>query len=153
MTQRVDFAEKARAYAQAHAALTLGTIDGLVELCSENVVFRDPFNDTVGRTALQHVLADMFAHTTAPQTHVLDIAGSGQRWFIKWRFSAGLPVVGQLDTLGLTEIELDPDGLVMAHVDYWDSGPAIYGRLPVIGRVVRHVRRRLSAASRQDSRL
>ena len=144
----IDYRAAAEAYARGHAEMTPATIDPVVALCADGVVFHDPFNDTVGKPALRHIFADMFKSTKNPRTTVEAVYGEGQAWMIKWRFSAGIPVVGDLDVPGVTELTLDPSGLVTRHYDYWDSGPEIYGRLPVIGAIVRAVKKRLAAASR-----
>jgi hypothetical protein len=90
----------------------------------------------------------MFKTTSTPRTEVLALYGGRRMWIIKWRFTAGLPVIGDVDVTGLTELTLDEAGLVQSHIDYWDSGLAVYGRLPVVGGLIRAVRWRLSARSR-----
>lgn len=149
MTGPVDYRASAEGYARAHGDMTPLSIDAVVALCAENVVFHDPFNDTVGRAELRQVFTDMFQSARDPRTEVLTLYGGGLDWIIKWRFTAGLPVIGDIDVLGLTELTLNEAGLVVSHLDYWDSGPAIYGRLPVVGGIVRWVRGRLSARSRR----
>jgi steroid delta-isomerase len=144
----IDYRAAAEAYARGHAEMTADSIDAVVALCADAVVFHDPFNDTRGKAGLRHIFADMFQSTKDPRTEVLTLCGEGPLWFIKWRFRAGLPVIGEVDVVGLTELTLDETGLVTSHVDYWDAGPVIYGRLPVVGGIVRAVRKRLAAASR-----
>lgn len=149
MTAPINYRAYAQAYAEAHGTMTPATIDGVVDLCSEGIKFHDPFNDTIGKTELRHLFLDMFKSTKDPRTEVLGLFGGRRRWIIKWRFRAGIPVIGALDVMGLTELTLGEDGRVQEHIDYWDSGPAIYGKLPVIGFIVRKARHRLSAKSRR----
>ena len=148
MTTPPDYRALAEAYARAHGDMTLSSVDDVMALCADNVLFHDPFNDTVGKLQLRHLFVDMFASAKDPRTEVLALFGGRKQWIIKWRFTAGLPVIGDIDVQGLTELTLDDDGRVASHIDYWDSGPAIYGRLPVVGAIVRSVRKRLSASSR-----
>lgn len=140
-----ELAEAARGYVDAFGTLQPDTVDALVARCAESVRFCDPFNDVTGRAALTRVFADMFENTEGPRFEILALDGSGRRWIAKWRFTAGVKVLGGLDVTGLSEIELDESGLVAAHNDYWDAGAAVYARVPVIGGIVRAVRRRLSA--------
>ena len=148
MTTLPDYRMRAEAYARAHGEMTLASVDDVMALCVDGVVFHDPFNDTVGKPELRHLFVDMFKSAKNPRTEVLALFGDQLQWIIKWRFTAGLPVIGDIDVFGLTELTLDEDGLVASHIDYWDSGPAIYGRLPVVGGIVRAVRKRLAASSR-----
>ena len=148
MSEAVDYRGRAENYARAHGVMTLASVDGVVDLCTEDVVFHDPFNDTIGKTELRHLFIDMFKNTKNPRTEVTDLFGGRRRWIVKWRFQAGLPVIGALDVVGLTELALADDGRVASHIDYWDSGLPIYGKLPVLGGIVRSVRKRMSAKSR-----
>jgi steroid delta-isomerase len=148
VTTTLDTRALAEAYARAHGDMTVASIDAVIALCTETVIFHDPFNDTVGKPGLRHIFADMFKSTKEPRTEVIELFGGGLRWIIKWRFTAGLPVIGNVDTLGLTELTLAEDGRVASHIDYWDSGPVIYGKIPVLGAIVRSIRKRLSASSR-----
>ncbi len=148
MTEAVDYRGKAETYARAHGTMKLASVDAVVDLCAEDIVFHDPFNDTLGKTELRHLFIDMFKSTKNPRTEVTDLFGGRRRWIIKWRFQAGLPMIGALDVVGLTELSLAGDGRVASHIDYWDAGLPIYGRLPIVGSVVRSVRKRLSAKSR-----
>ena len=138
----------AEAYADAYANLTAETLDQLMGLCADQIVFHDPFNDIVGKPKLQHLLADMFENVKSPAFEVLALYGEGRRYVLKWRFTGGMPVIGDVDFLGLSEIELNEQGLVCAHIDYWDSGPEIYAKLPVLGAAVRFVRSKLAASAR-----
>lgn len=149
MTGSPNYRACAERYAAAHGAMTAQSIDAVVALCSDDVRFHDPFNDTRGKAELTHLFADIFKTTRDPRTEVVALFGAERTWIIKWRFRAGLPVIGVLDVIGLTELTLAEDGLVAAHLDYWDSGPAIYGRLPLVGTLVRWVRGRLAAKSRR----
>lgn len=45
---------------------------------------------------------------------------------------------------GVSEVHLTPDGKVAAHLDHWDAGSQFYARLPVLGFLIRLVRRRLA---------
>ena len=38
----------------------------------------------------------------------------------------------------------DGDGRVLSHLDHWDAGGQFYARLPVLGTLIRLVKRRLA---------
>jgi hypothetical protein len=49
---------------------------------------------------------------------------------------------------GATQLAFDPhSGLVVLHRDYWDTGEELYARLPLLGAVMRWLRRRGSATA------
>ena len=45
----------------------------------------------------------------------------------------------------MSEVTLAEDGRVLAHIDHWDPAAQLYERVPVLGAVLRMIRRRLAA--------
>ncbi len=132
-------------YAKAFATLTPHTVDALCRRVSLDVHFRDPFNDLYGRDALRALLLDMFERAGRPAFSVDEInwhEDTAAGW-LRWHFSAQLPVIGQLDVEGCSRVSLDQNGLITEHLDYWDSAP-IYFRLPLLGALLRRIRQRIS---------
>ncbi len=135
-------------YAQAFAQLTPERVDALCQRVSADVHFRDPFNDLYGREALRHLLVDMFERAGRPAFVVDEVswqANTGGGW-LRWHFSAQLPVIGHLAVEGCSRISIDQHGLVSEHLDYWDSAP-IYLKLPLLGALLRRIRQRISVQS------
>ncbi len=135
------------AYARTFAELTPDTVDSLCDLVNEHVHFRDPFNDIKGTDALRHLLMDMFERAGRPEFYLKDVVwhqASDSGW-LRWQFSAQLPVIGTLDVEGCSRIRLDAQGRVLEHLDYWDSAP-IYLQLPLVGRILRKIHRRISSS-------
>ncbi len=120
-------------------------IDGLEAVTTEDVHFSDPFNDVKGREALRGVLEHMFANTRDPHFAVTERTWAGDTAFVRWRFTATVKSLGAWDVVGMSALELDACGRVSRHTDYWDSGPAVWLRLPLIGPVLRRIARRLGA--------
>ncbi|GAA0788703.1 nuclear transport factor 2 family protein [Marinobacterium sediminicola] len=134
-----------REYADAFASLTPHRIDALCKRVSVDIHFRDPFNDLYGRDALRDLLVDMFERAGRPGFSVDEIcwhAETGVGW-LRWRFVALLPVIGELKVEGASRVVIGEDGLVSEHLDFWDSAP-IYLKLPFIGALLRKVRRKIS---------
>ena len=61
-------------YCAAFVALTPQTLNDLGALVSDDVRFRDPFNDVRGRAVFLKVFEDMFEQTQDPRFHVIDKA-------------------------------------------------------------------------------
>jgi len=45
----------------------------------------------------------------------------------------------------MSELTFDSDGKVARHVDHWDAGKEFYEKLPLLGGVLRAIRRRVAA--------
>ncbi len=137
-------AERLDAYIAAFEALTPDGLDVFDGLCTPDVRFVDPFNDVHGLGPLKAVFRHMFETLSEPRFRIIDRACGGRAGYIRWHFSFTLR--GEAMTVdGMSEVLFDPDGRVTAHIDHWDASTTVYGRLPLIGAVIRWVRRRLSA--------
>lgn len=140
-------------YLDCLARLDEAHLDALLALCTPDVRFRDPFNDVRGGAAFRAVFADMLekledieflvdarALEDAPRAEGVRLA------LVTWRLRARLPRLGGATwtVAGCSEIHLDRDGRICAHFDYWDAAGGLYERLPVLGRLLRYLRRRLA---------
>ena len=132
----------------AYQSLAPEGMPALLALYAPAARFRDPFNDVRGRAAIGVVFAHMFATLDSPRFVVTDCyAGSdGQRAVLRWEFGfATRRLGGVCRIVGLSEITLDADGLVVEHLDYWDPAVGLYERLPLLGGLFRRLRRALAA--------
>jgi steroid delta-isomerase len=117
------------------------------EVFSEDVHFRDPFNDVRGREAARQVFRHMFEHTAMVRFDVLECVQQGEVGYLRWRFHFRLrgdrrdrePVEG------VSRVVLAADGRVSEHLDYWDAAGGLYAQLPLLGALMRWLRKRLSA--------
>ena len=145
MTEEADLQAKVAAYAEFYERLTPETIERLDALCAPAVRFRDPFNDVTGLAAYKAILAHMFQDVDEPRFVVADWVLSGRVAYLRWDFTFK-PRAGRRSWHfeGMTELRFDDQGRVAAHLDHWDSGSQFYARLPLIGAVIRRIRKRLS---------
>ncbi|MFT4584291.1 MAG: steroid delta-isomerase [Gammaproteobacteria bacterium] len=137
-------------YTDSLQSLTYDRIDDLMSLVSDDVHFRDPFNDCHGRAQYRAVFEDMFEQLEdiafvvdyAAWVSVGDTAPLSSA-LIKWNLSAQLQ--GKLWRIeGCSELHFN-DGLLTAHYDYWDAAAGLYERFPLLGRVLTFLRRRIAA--------
>ena len=105
--------------------------------------FRDPFNDVRGRAAIRGVFRHMFATTAAPRFAVTEAVESGEVAYLRWVFTCR--VRGRsLEIGGLSRVRFAADGRVAEHLDYWDPAAGLYERLPLVGALLRWLRRRMA---------
>jgi steroid Delta-isomerase len=134
------------AYVSFFETLSSHGLDRLQALTTQDVRFKDPFNETRGQASLRRVLAHMLQSCHAMRFVVTHRAWDGGTAFLRWRFTATIARLGAWDVTGVSEITLDDAGRVAAHIDYWDVSEHVYMRIPVIGVVLRAIRRRLASA-------
>lgn len=106
--------------------------------------FKDPFNDVRGVPAIRLIFEHMFAALDAPRFVVTQTVVQGSQCFLTWefhfgfqRFQRGQPQV----ILGASHVVFSDAGLVTLHRDYWDAAEELYEKLPLVGSLMRWLKR------------
>jgi len=113
---------------------------------AERAHFKDPFNDVRGLASVQQVYHHMFDALDEPRFVVRDIIVQGDQCFLSWdflfrfkRYSRDVQTVH-----GSSHLLLDPIGLIQHHRDYWDAAEELYEKLPLVGSLMRWLKKRAS---------
>ena len=143
---RADF----EAYAAFLERLGPETIAEFDRLLDHDVHFRDPFNDVVGKDRVKAIFKTMVDDLDDLSVEVDGIAlapteDGKEIGFLHWRMRGKLVRMSHkpFDVTGVSRVEMGDDGRVRSHVDYWDVAAGLYEKLPVLGPVLRWLRRRL----------
>lgn len=128
----------------AYENLRPETLAALLNLYDKRARFRDPFNDVHGRTAIGRIFEHMFATLDQPRFVVTRALSQGTDVFLTWDFRFGWRKGATLCIQGATHLQLSPDGTVLVHRDYWDAAQELYEQVPLLGVLMRALRRRLS---------
>jgi hypothetical protein len=109
-----------------------------------NAWFKDPFNEASGLDAIRRVFAHMFDTLEEPRFAVQERVIDDEGALLTWEF--GFRLRGrQLRVRGASHLKFNGRGKVVYHRDYWDTGEELYAKLPLLGTLMRWLRRRLSA--------
>ncbi|KQY90463.1 MULTISPECIES: nuclear transport factor 2 family protein [Roseateles] len=131
---------RAAALIARYETLQSADLDRLIGLYAEDCRFKDPFNDVRGRAALRRVFEHMFETLKAPRFVITTVFVEGDQCFLAWDFHTGDLVIR-----GASHLRFDAAGLVADHRDYWDAAEELYEKLPVLGALMRLLKRRLRA--------
>ncbi|MDD7911038.1 MULTISPECIES: nuclear transport factor 2 family protein [Pseudovibrio] len=144
-TEELQSAEEtALAYAKFFETVSPENIDAVHGMISDDVHFIDPFNDVRGRDMVEKILHRMFHDVQQPKFQILDLAWSNGLCFMRWDFTCHQKRLGDWGVRGMTELHFDAQGRISAHYDYWDASTHFYTRIPVIGSMIRWVKKRAS---------
>jgi steroid delta-isomerase len=116
------------------------------EFYTADAYFKDPFNEVRGVDAVQRIFAHMFGQVSEPRFHVTDQWQSENGAVLLWDFTFRMkrgPTSLQI-IHGATHLRFAPDGRVNSHRDYWDAAEELYEKLPLIGVLMRFLRRVMS---------
>lgn len=141
------------------AQLTQASLASIGQVYAPDAHFKDPFNDVVGVDHIQAIYAHMFVNLTNPKFEITqiieqakpvvgcdsDATGHEQQVnaFVAWQFTFEWRGQ-QFEIPGGTRFAFNRDGLITDHVDYWDVAEGLYEKLPLIGRVLRMLRKRMA---------
>lgn len=115
------------------------------ELYSADARFKDPFNEVRGIPAIQGIFRHMFTALEQPRFVVTGRVVQGDQCFLTWDFLFAFRSYhrGVTQTVrGASHLVLDADGRITLHRDYWDAAEELYEKLPVVGGLMRWLKRR-----------
>jgi len=127
--------------------LTPADLARLGELYAADARFKDPFNEVQGVAAIEAVFAHMYRSLDAPRFVIRSAVAEGDTAFLSWDF---LFRMRRFDSAteqcirGATHLVFAPDGRIALHRDYWDAAEELYEKLPVVGALMRWLKRRAS---------
>ena len=110
--------------------------------------FKDPFNDVRGVPAIEAIFSHMFEALIAPRFVVTGRVAQGAQCFLTWEFRFGFrnfhPGREQV-ILGASHVVFDATGKVQLHRYYWDAAEELYEKLPLVGSLMRWLKRRANS--------
>jgi hypothetical protein len=110
--------------------------------------FKDPFNDVRGTAAIGQIFAHMFSALEQPHFVVTGQVVQGLQCFMTWEFRFGFKRFQrgeQQVILGASQLVFSAQGLVTLHRDYWDAAEELYEKLPVVGSLMRWLKRQANS--------
>ena len=119
------------------------TLDQLPAIYAADARFKDPFNEVQGLAAISRIFTHMFGQVDAPRFVVTNRVLQGSQAFLTWDFLFRMKRFSseQQCIRGATHIRFDVDGTVVLHRDYWDAAEELYEKLPVVGALMRFLKR------------
>ncbi len=111
---------------------------------ADDARFKDPFNQVQGVAAIARIFSHMFRTLDRPRFQVLDIVADGDALFLTWDFTFRTRGAGAaaMAIHGGSHIRFNADGQVQSHRDYWDAAEELYEKLPVLGTLMRWLKKR-----------
>lgn len=124
--------------------LNAGNLHELSRVYSDDVLFSDPFHELHGLPALENYFRSLYARVNRCDFTFHQIQNSEQQALVRWTLHLSHPRLAGGKLLIVPGVsELAWHERVYLHRDYFDGAQMIYNHLPVIGRVLAWVRRRM----------
>jgi len=128
--------------------IDVSNVGQLSQVYTPDAFFKDPFNEVQGLAAIERIFAHMFESLDEPHFIVTEHLLQGSQCFLVWDFHFRFK---RFDTQTLqtvrggTHLVFNDAGLVTLHRDYWDAAEELYEKLPVVGGLMRWLKRRANS--------
>lgn len=128
---------------QFFTTLTRASVGDVRAIYAPDAYFKDPFNEVRGVEPIERIFAHMFDQVDAPHFTLDETLVDGDQAFLTWVFHYRRHgSAAEMTIRGASHLRFDPAGLVVSHRDYWDAAEELYEKLPLLGAVIRWLKRR-----------
>ena len=118
----------------------------LGEVYTAEVSFTDPLHHIEGREALEGYFHNLYDNVTSCRFTFHERLQQEESAFVTWTLHLVHPRLEggrRIEVEGCSHLTFASDGRVARHRDYFDAGALLYERLPLLGGVIRRVKRQL----------
>jgi steroid Delta-isomerase len=126
-------------------ALSPATVADMSRVYTEDAYFRDPFNEVTGIEPIKHIFGEMFVRLHEPRFVITEKIAQENSAILIWDFDFRIkslkPNLARR-IHGLSHVRFAADGRVNYHRDYWDAAGELYEQFPIIGSVMRWLKKR-----------
>lgn len=114
---------------------------------ADDVYFNDTLKPVRGREALQSYLRESADAVEHCRVQVLSTTRTSEgehllRWRMNIRFKRFRRGI-DTETVGVSHLRFDAEGRVVYQQDYWNAADGLYEHIPVLGALIRMIKRRL----------
>lgn len=119
------------------------TVGRLAEVYTEDAYFKDPFNEVHDIAAITRIFDHMFSQVDAPRFVVTGSVLQDEQAFLTWDFLFRMKRFSRAEQCirGASHLRFATDGRVAFHRDYWDAAEELYEKLPLLGGLMRALKR------------
>jgi len=121
------------------------SIEDFKTIYDAQVRFKDPFNEVKSIDAVYRIFAHMYRNLDAPKFTITEYIDIVDVAYVKWefRFSFKNEVTEEMFE-GVSRLVMNEEGRVVEHVDYWDAAEHMYEKMPIIGWLLRAIKRKIA---------
>ena len=141
----LDTRQAAQHLASFFETLSPQSVSQVHTVYDAQATFKDPFNEVQGLPEIERIFRHMYVALDQPHFVITGQIVDGAQAFLTWEFRFRFK---RFDTTtlqavrGASHVVFNAQGLVTLHRDYWDAAEELYEKLPVVGGVMRWLKKR-----------
>ncbi|MDN3640975.1 nuclear transport factor 2 family protein [Simiduia curdlanivorans] len=131
-----------------YATFDSRSLSQLSSVYANDAVFIDPIHKVVGLNQISAYFTDMCTNLVSCRFIYLDQARQNDCVFIQWQMAYQHKTLAggrEVVVPGVTRLKV-ADDLIVEHEDFYDMGAMVYEKIPLFGRVISWLRKRLATA-------
>jgi hypothetical protein len=135
-----------KAFLEMYNSLHADNLHRLREVYRRDVRFVDPAHEIDGLDNLVSYFENMYKNVSSIGFTFTEPVFDGTDGYVSWEMTFShkrLAGGRRLQVDGLTHVRMDGEGMVYFHRDYFDLGAMVYEHVPVLGRIIQTIRKRL----------
>jgi hypothetical protein len=125
-----------------HKDISIGEFASIYD---DAIIFKDPFNEVKGIRAVYAIFEHMYEVLDNPRFIISEYIDNENIAYVKWNFLFTFKnTKNESGFEGVSRIEMNKEGKITSHVDFWDAAEHIYEKLPLLGSVLRFVKHKIA---------
>lgn len=135
-----------QAFLDMYKTLHAGNLHMLKEVYREDICFVDPAHEIQGIDRLTQYFQGLYQNVRSISFTFAEPMIAGHEAYVRWimefihpRLAGGRPVTVE----GVSYIKWDDAGLIFYHRDYFDLGALLYEHVPLLGQIIRNLKKGL----------
>tara|TARA_B110000444_G_scaffold200032_1_gene191503 strand:+ start:158 stop:592 length:435 start_codon:yes stop_codon:yes gene_type:complete len=112
----------------------------LPKIYSPTIEFEDPINTVQGLDNLYLVFEDLLKVFSEIEIQVKETSSTDHTAFVRWLMTYRFRKK-KYSIDGVTHLKFDSSGLICKHKDYWDASFPLYGTFPLLGSLMRGIKK------------
>ena len=116
------------------------------EVYAEDAFFNDTLKTVRGVDGIEEYLTASAAAIDVGIVEFLDVVSNNGDYYFRWQMSLRFKRLARGEektSIGMSHIRFNSEGKVVLHQDFWDSTAGLFEHVPVLGAVLRRVKKRL----------
>jgi hypothetical protein len=142
-----DFEKLAGRFAELFSSLTKeGIADQVRDVYAADAYLYDTLKEVRGVDSICDYLTESGEAVQSCEVQLNDLARSQRDYYVRWTMQIRFKKLNKgriCRSEGISHLRFNRDGKISFHQDYWDSASGLFEHIPVVGLLIRLVKKRL----------
>jgi len=133
-------------FKQLYQELDGTNIEIIESIYAPEIRFHDPFHQVEGLQSLKNYFQDLYINVDAINFEFGESISEGDNHFVDWVMNLTHPKLNKgraFKVSGASFLKVNETQQIILHRDFFDAGVMLYEQLPVLGGLVRLIKRRI----------